>query len=393
MADAKTPAFNLSCPVPRVADDRIVLAHGGGGRLTHQLIEKIFMPAFGNPMLEQRHDGAVLPVNGSRLAFTTDSFVVRPLIFPGGNIGDLAVYGTVNDLAMCGARPLYLSAGFILEEGLEMDTLRTVVTSMQQAAAKANVKLVTGDTKVVDKGKGDGIFINTSGIGVIESFPGLANAARPGASPVPEMSPVLEKTQSRMPHVSPKLRDVGMQQIGPASVQPGDAVIVSGDLGRHGIAILSVREGLEFESPILSDTDSVWPAVEALLNAGIEIHCLRDLTRGGLATTLNEIAGDRNVCIQLEEVLIPVNEIVQGACEILGLDPLYVANEGRFAVFVPEAQADATLEVMKKVEVSKDAVRVGRVEQNPGRTVVLQSRIGGNRVVDMLSGEQLPRIC
>ena len=393
MADAKTPAFNLSCPVPRVADDRIVLAHGGGGRLTHQLIEKIFMPAFGNPMLEQRHDGAVLPVNGSRLAFTTDSFVVRPLIFPGGNIGDLAVYGTVNDLAMCGARPLYLSAGFILEEGLEMDTLRTVVTSMQQAAAKANVKLVTGDTKVVDKGKGDGIFINTSGIGVIESFPGLANAARPGASPVPEMSPVLEKTQSGMPHVSPKLRDVGMQQIGPASVQPGDAVIVSGDLGRHGIAILSVREGLEFESPILSDTDSVWPAVEALLNAGIEIHCLRDLTRGGLATTLNEIAGDRNVCIQLEEVLIPVNEIVQGACEILGLDPLYVANEGRFAVFVPEAQADATLEVMKKVEVSKDAVRVGRVEQNPGRTVVLQSRIGGNRVVDMLSGEQLPRIC
>ncbi|HZC22529.1 MAG TPA: hydrogenase expression/formation protein HypE, partial [Candidatus Binatia bacterium] len=208
MADAKTPAFNLSCPVPRVADDRIVLAHGGGGRLTHQLIEKIFMPAFGNPMLEQRHDGAVLPVNGSRLAFTTDSFVVRPLIFPGGNIGDLAVYGTVNDLAMCGARPLYLSAGFILEEGLEMDTLRTVVTSMQQAAAKANVKLVTGDTKVVDKGKGDGVFVNTSGIGLIE-----ANVSG---------------------------------SIGPASVQVGDAVIVSGDLGRHGIAILSVREGLEF---------------------------------------------------------------------------------------------------------------------------------------------------
>jgi len=353
MADVKT--FNLSCPVPRVADDRIVLAHGGGGRLTHQLIEKIFMPAFSNAMLEQRHDGAVLPVNGSRLAFTTDSFVVRPLVFPGGNIGDLAVNGTVNDLAMCGARPLYLSAGFILEEGLEMETLRTIVTSMHDAAASANVKLVTGDTKVVDKGKGDGVFVNTSGIGLIEA-------------------------------------NVKMS-ISPSSVQPGDVVIVSGDLGRHGIAILSVREGLEFESPILSDCANVWPSVEALLNAEIEIHCLRDLTRGGLATTLNEIASDRNVCIKLDEASMPVNEVVQGACEILGLDPLYVANEGRFAAFVPAAQADAALEVMKKVPVSEGAVRVGKVEENPGRMVVLQSCIGGNRVVDMLSGEQLPRIC
>jgi hydrogenase expression/formation protein HypE len=323
--------------------------------LTHQLIEKIFLPAFGNPALEQRHDGAVVAVNGSRFAFTTDSFVVRPLIFPGGDIGDLAVNGTVNDLAMCGARPLYLSAGFILEEGLEMDTLRTVVASMQKAVAKAGVQLVTGDTKVVDKGKGDGIFVNTSGIGVIESK--------------------------------------AMATIGPAAVQPGDVVIVSGDIGRHGIAILSVREGLEFESPILSDTASVWPSVEALLNAGIEIHCLRDLTRGGMATTLNEIAADRNICIKLEESLIPVQETVQSACEILGLDPLYVANEGRFAVFVPGAQADAALEVLKKIPVSQDSVRVGRVEETPGRTVVLQSRIGGNRVVDMLSGEQLPRIC
>jgi len=332
-----------------------VLAHGGGGRLTHQLIEKIFMPAFANDALEQRHDGAVVPVNGERLAFTTDSFVVRPLLFPGGNIGDLAVNGTVNDLAMCGARPLYLSAGFILEEGLEMETLRTVVTSMKEAAAEANVKLVTGDTKVVDKGKGDGIFINTSGIGVIES-----NATA---------------------------------TINPRSVQPGDAVIVSGDLGRHGIAILSVREGLEFESPILTDCANVWPAVEALLNIGIEIHCLRDLTRGGLATTLNEIAADRNICINLEEKLIPVEETVQSACEILGLDPLYVANEGRFAVFLPAPHVDTALGVLRKVEVSQGAVQVGRVEENPGRTVVLQSRIGGNRVVDMLSGEQLPRIC
>jgi hydrogenase expression/formation protein HypE len=306
-------------------------------------------------MLEQRHDGAVLPVNGSRLAFTTDSFVVRPLVFPGGNIGDLAIYGTVNDLAMCGARPLFLSAGFILEEGLAMDTLRAVVMSMQQAAAKAGVQLVTGDTKVVDRGHGDGIFVNTSGIGLIE-----ANVK---------------------------------QTIGPASVHVGDAVIISGDLGRHGIAILSVREGLEFESPILSDTAAVWPAVEALLNADIEIHCLRDLTRGGLATTLNEIAGDRNICIKLEETLIPVQETVQSACEILGLDPLYVANEGRFAVFVPAAQVDAALRVMREVPVSQDSVCIGKVEETPGRTVVLQSRIGGNRVVDMLSGEQLPRIC
>ena len=355
MADAKISSFSLNCPVPRVADDRIVLAHGGGGRLTHQLIEKIFLPAFSNAMLEQRHDGAVLHLNGSRLAFTTDSFVVRPLIFPGGDIGDLAVNGTVNDLAMCGARPLYLSSGFILEEGLEMETLRTVVTSMQEAAAIAGVQLVTGDTKVVDKGKGDGIFVNTSGIGVIET-----NVTT---------------------------------TIGPAAVQPGDAVIVSGDLGRHGVAILSVREGLEFESPIVSDTASVWPSVDALLNAGIEIHCLRDLTRGGLATTLNEIASDRNICIKLEEILIPVEETVQSACEILGLDPLYVANEGRFAVFVPAAQVDAALEIMKKVPVSQGSVRVGKVEETPGRTVILQSRIGGNRVVDMLSGEQLPRIC
>jgi len=401
MADGKPTTFTLSCPVPRVADDRIVLAHGGGGRLTHQLIEKIFLPAFSNTALDQRHDGAVLPLDGltpgSRLAFTTDSFVVRPLIFPGGNIGDLAVNGTVNDLAMCGARPLYLSAGFILEEGLEMETLRTVVRSMKEAAAKAGVKLVTGDTKVVDKGKGDGIFINTSGIGVIEEYPGLAKPARPGAPPADK------KIGSGVPHacpepaerVSPKLRDVGttIPRIGPASVQPGDAVIISGDLGRHGIAILSLREGLEFESPILSDCANLWPAVEALLNAGIEIHCLRDLTRGGLATTLNEIAGDRNICIKLEEALIPVDEVVEGACEILGLDPLYVANEGRFAAFVPEAQAAAALDVLKKVEVSQGSVRVGKVESSPGRTVVLQSRIGGNRVVDMLSGEQLPRIC
>jgi hydrogenase expression/formation protein HypE len=424
MADGKpTSVLNLSCPVPRVADDRIVLAHGGGGRLTHQLIEKIFLPAFSNAVLDQRHDGAVLTfdglTSGSRLAFTTDSFVVRPLIFPGGNIGDLAVNGTVNDLAMCGARPLYLSAGFILEEGLEMETLRTVVTSMREAAAKAGVQLVTGDTKVVDKGKGDGIFINTSGIGVIEPRTGLVDSSENTRNSFERARNEFESARNsferarlqprhqgpgntgalapeRWPLATGRIEETifsAKTAIGPASVQPGDAVIISGDLGRHGIAILSVREGLEFESPILSDTASVWPAVEALLSAGIEIHCLRDLTRGGLATTLNEIAGDRNICIKLEEALIPVDETVQGACEILGLDPLYVANEGRFAAFVPEAQAAAALDVLKKVEVSQGSVRVGKVEETPGRTVVLQSRIGGNRVVDMLSGEQLPRIC
>ena len=392
MADgnnAKT--FTLNCPLPRVSDDRIVLAHGGGGRLTHQLIEKIFMPAFSNPELEQRHDGALLSVNGSRLAFTTDSFVVRPLIFPGGNIGDLAIHGTVNDLAMCGARPLFLSAGFILEEGLSMETLRTVVNSMREAAAEAGVKLVTGDTKVVDKGKGDGIFINTSGIGVIE-------ARINHADDIETIDPANGLERARLQPRRMETEQTGAlapagTAISPASVQPGDAVLVSGDLGRHGIAILSVREGLEFESPILSDSANVWPAVKALLESGVEVHCLRDLTRGGLATTLNEIAGDRGVSITLDEKLIPVEDTVQGACEILGLDPLYVANEGRFAAFVPELQAERALEALREIPVSSGAIFVGKVEATPKGTVILRSRIGGNRVVDMLSGEQLPRIC
>ena len=346
-------AIPLTCPLPHPATERILLAHGGGGRLMNQLIEKVFLPAFSNEALDPRHDGALFSVQGARLAMTTDTYVVHPLIFPGGTIGDLAVNGTVNDLAMCGARAIGLSAGFILEEGLAMDTLQAVVASMRQASRAANVSILTGDTKVVDKGKGDQMFINTAGIGAV----------------------------------------VAPQPIGPASVRPGDAVIVSGDLGAHGIAILSVREGLEFEGEIRSDTAPLWPAVQALLQGGVEVHCLRDLTRGGLATTLNEIASDRNICIKLEETLTPVQETVQSACEILGLDPLYVANEGRFAVFVPATQVDAALEVMRKVPVSHESVCIGKVEESPGRTVILQSRIGGNRVVDMLSGEQLPRIC
>jgi hydrogenase expression/formation protein HypE len=330
----------------------ILLAHGGGGRLTQQLLETIFYPAFANDALGARHDGALLEVGGARLAFTTDSFVVRPLIFPGGTIGDLAVNGTINDLAMCGARPLYLSAGFILEEGLAMETLRRIAGDMGAAARRAGVTLVTGDTKVVDKGKGDGVFINTSGIGVVENG----------------------------------------REISPAAVQAGDAVVISGDVGAHGVAILSVREGLEFEGAIASDTAPLWEPVEALLRAGVEVHCLRDLTRGGLATALNEIASTRGVTVRIEEAAVPVEETVQGACEILGLDPLYVANEGRFVAFVPAGQVELALETLGRFSVCRGAARIGVVEEGRG-LVTLRTRIGGNRVLDLLSGEQLPRIC
>jgi len=345
--------FDLTCPLPNQSDDRVLLAHGGGGRLTQRLIEQLFLPAFGNPALAALHDGAILPPTNARLAFTTDSFVVSPLFFPGGCIGDLAVFGTANDLAMCGARPRYLSVGFILEEGLPMETLRRVVAAMKSAAEFAGVAVVTGDTKVVDKGKGDGIFINTAGIGLLECA----------------------------------------LNIGPDAVQPGDVVIASGDLGRHGTAILSVREGLEFESAIESDAALLWPAVEALIGAGVEIHCLRDLTRGGLASALNEIAASRGVAIEVTEAAIPVNEVVKGACEILGLDPFYVANEGRFTAVVPARDAELALATLQKVPVSNGAVRIGTVEDGPAGAVLLRTRIGGRRVMDMLSGEQLPRIC
>jgi hydrogenase expression/formation protein HypE len=319
----------------------------------HELIESLFLPAFSNTPLSSRHDGAVIEIGGSRLAFTTDSFVVRPLAFPGGDIGTLAVNGTVNDLAMCGARPLYLSAGFILEEGLAMATLEAVVGSMRRAALAAEVSLVTGDTKVVDKGKGDGIFINTAGIGLVES-------PRP---------------------------------VGPGEVQPGDAVIVSGDLGAHGIAVLSVREGLEFEAAIESDCAPLWRPVQALLEAGVEIHCLRDLTRGGLSSALNEIALAARLALRVEEARIPVREAVSGACEMLGLDPFYVACEGRFAAIVAPRDSARAVEVLRRFPVSAAAAEIGRVEDGPPGTVILRSRIGASRVLDMLSGEQLPRIC
>jgi hydrogenase expression/formation protein HypE len=341
------------CPIPIEQYPAVLLAHGGGGKLTHQLLEKIFLPAFGNPMLSARHDGAILELPSGKLAFTTDSYVVHPLFFPGGDIGALAVNGTVNDLAMCGARPLYLSAGFILEEGLPMETLWRVVQSMARAAKQAGVQLVTGDTKVVDRGKGDGVFINTAGIGVVESS----------------------------------------RTISPAGVRPGDSILLSGDIGRHGIAIMAVREGLEFESTILSDCAPLSGIVTEMLAAGIEVHCLRDLTRGGLASALVEIAEAARLHIEIDETAIPMLEDVQGACEILGFDPLYVANEGRFVGFVPGSEAERALRQMRAHPLGHQAQIIGRVAEDTPGLVTMRSSIGATRIVDMLSGEQLPRIC
>jgi hydrogenase expression/formation protein HypE len=348
-----SPDFTLSCPFPIQDYPRVLLAHGGGGKLMHQLIGKLFVPAFRNPLLETQHDASVFEVGGQRLAFTTDSYVVRPLFFPGGDLGSLAVHGTVNDLAMAGARPLYLSAAYIIEEGLPMETLWKIAASMQQAAQKAGVQIITGDTKVVDKGKGDGLFINTAGVGVVEH----------------------------------------QLKIAPQSVRAGDAILVSGDLGRHGMAIMAVREGLEFESTIESDSAPVADVVLQLLRAGIEIHCLRDITRGGLTSVLNEIAEAASLTLQVEEKLIPAREDVRAACEILGLDPLQVACEGRFAAFVPEADAERALEIMRAHPSAVDACRIGVASEQHTARVLLKSAIGAQRILDMSSGEQLPRIC
>jgi hydrogenase expression/formation protein HypE len=345
--------FTSACPIPISQYPHVLLAHGGGGRLMQQLLENVFGAAFSNPILDCRHDSAALVVPPGKLAFTTDSYVVRPIFFPGGDIGSMAIHGTVNDLAMSGARPLFLSCGFIIEEGLPMDTLWRVVCSMRDAAKKCGVQIVTGDTKVVDKGKGDNLFINTSGIGIIET-------------------PLA---------------------ITPASVQPGDAILINGDLGRHGMAIMAVREGLQFESTIESDSAPVHAIVLDLLKAGIEIHCLRDLTRGGLASALNEIAEAAGVTIAIEEKLVPVREDVHAACEMLGLDPLHVANEGRFAAFVAAKDAERALHILRGNEESAGSALIGRVGEKSAPLVTLKSAIGARRVLDMPSGEQLPRIC
>lgn len=348
--------FTLSCPLPLQQYPQVLLAHGGGGRLMHQLIEQMFLPVFGHANGVQ-HDAAVLQLPGCQIAFTTDSYVVSPLFFPGGNIGTLAVNGTVNDLAMAGARPLYLSTSFILEEGLPMAVLWEIVQSIQQAAEQAGVTVVTGDTKVVDRGKGDGLFINTAGVGLIEHPLAIA----------------------------------------PPAVQAGDVILLNGDLGRHGIAIVAAREELAFETTIESDCAPLVQPVLALLEAGIEIHCLRDLTRGGLASTLNEIARGAGVAIAIDETRIPVREDVQGACELLGFDPLYVANEGRFVAFVTAGDAELALAILQAhnpaVDPALGADAIGRVLEQPAGLVTLKSQIGSSRIVDMLSGEQLPRIC
>lgn len=345
--------FTLSCPIPISQYPKVLLAHGGGGTLMHNLIEKMFMPEFSKIDVKKRHDSALLFVESHRIAFTTDSYVIKPLFFPGGDIGSLAVYGTVNDLSMSGAKPLFISASFIIEEGLPMDTLWRIVSSMKDAAQKAKVDIVTGDTKVVDKGKGDGLFINTSGIGILNQS----------------------------------------LTINPGSVKAGDIVIVSGDLGRHGISIMAVREGLEFETTIESDSAPLNDVVQRLLKAGIEIHCMRDLTRGGLASSLVEIAEASNLGINIEEQSIPVREDVKGACEILGFDPMYVANEGRFVIFVPEKEKDKTIEILKRHPLGKDSREIGKVSKENKGMVTMKSVIGAKRIVDMLSGEQLPRIC
>ena len=342
-----------SCPIP-ISDYReIVLAHGSGGKLSQQLIQKIVLPQFRNELLEPLHDGAIFTVNGARLAFSTDSFVVNPIFFPGGDIGKLAVHGTVNDLSMCGARPLYLSAGFILEEGTSMEDFWRIVSSMREAAAEAGVALVTGDTKVVDRGKADKIFINTSGIGVVPDGVDIA----------------------------------------PGRARVGDKVILSGEIAVHGMAIMSVREGLEFETQIASDTAPLNRLVESILAAAPDVHVLRDPTRGGVTSALTEIAQTAKVGIRLDEAQIPISEEVKGACEILGLDPLYVANEGKLLAIVPAESANAALTAMRTHPLGSKAALIGEVVADHPEFVTMKTRVGGTRVVDMLSGEQLPRIC
>ena len=351
--DDRNPLEEFTCPAPLPAKDKILLGHGSGGRLSAALLREIFLPAFHNPVLAQLNDQAIVQVDGARLAFTTDSFVVNPLFFPGGDIGSLAVYGTVNDLAMGGAEPLFLSAGFIIEEGLPVETLRRVVLSFRQAAEKAGVEVVTGDTKVVEKGKGDGLFINTSGIGRVP--PGVNLSAD--------------------------------------QAQPGDCILLSGTLGDHGIAILSQREGLEFETPIASDAAPLHSLVAAMLGVTHSIRSLRDPTRGGLSSTLNELAAQSRVGMVIEESALPIREEVKGACELLGLDPLYVANEGKLVAIVAPAEADQLLAAMQSHPLGANGRIIGKVvEAHPG-IVMMRTCLGTSRIVDMLSGDQLPRIC
>ena len=345
----------LVCPTPIATRDRILLGHGSGGKLSAELLRDVFLPAFANPVLARLEDQASIEIGGVHLAFTTDSFVVKPLFFRGGDIGSLAVHGTINDLAVGGARPEFLSAAFILEEGFAMADLRRIVDSMSAAAAQAGVTIVTGDTKVVERGSGDGVYINTAGIG--------------------------------------RLRD-GVR-LSASLARPGDAVILSGSIGDHGIAILSEREGLELESEVASDSAALHTLVDAMFEASGAgaIRCMRDPTRGGVASTLNEIAAQSAVGIEIDERAIPVHEAVRGACELLGRDPLYVANEGKLAAVVASESADAIVQAMRRHPLGGGAVIVGRVTAAPAGMVIMRTAFGTSRIVDMLAGDQLPRIC
>jgi hydrogenase expression/formation protein HypE len=353
MGETLKTIAEINCPAPLPAKDTVLLGHGSGGKLSAALVRDLFLPAFENPALARLDDQAVVTINRTRIAITTDSFVVKPLFFPGGDIGSLAVHGTVNDLAMGGATPLFLSAAFIIEEGLSMEMLRRVVSSLRSAAQSAGVQVVTGDTKVVEKGSGDGIFINTTGIGLVpDNIEFSANRAR-----------------------------------------PGDKVLLSGSIGDHGIAILAQREGLQFESAIESDSAALHGLVADMLRVTGEIRCMRDPTRGGLSSTLNEIAEQSHVSIELTESAIPIRDEVRGACELLGLDPLYVANEGKLVAIVPEDVAEPVLATMRKNFLGRNAQIIGTVTSGHAGLVTMRTALGTSRIVDMLAGDQLPRIC
>jgi len=348
-----TNTYSLQCPIPKSDYEHVLLAHGGGGKLTQDLIDRMFVPLLGNEILDQGHDGALLPPMKETLAMTTDSFVVDPIFFPGGDIGDLAVNGTVNDLLCCGAEPLYISLAFILEEGFLLEDLWKIVQSVAHSAKTAGVKIVTGDTKVVERGKGDKIYINTTGVG----------------------------------------RVLDGMDISPKRCKPGDVVIINGSLGDHGIAILTTRQGLELESQVKSDTAALSEMMLDVFSHVPEIHVLRDPTRGGVASALNEIAKSSGTGIKLEENLLPVSGSVRGACELMGLDPLYIANEGKILLIVAPEHAENTLSVMKKYPSGMDSRIIGEVsDEHPG-ILHLETSIGTSRIVDMISGEQLPRIC
>jgi hydrogenase expression/formation protein HypE len=348
---AQPDILSFTCPTPLGTGDRI--GHGSGGGLSAELLRDVFLPLLSNPILDRLDDQAILQISGSRIAFTTDSFVVKPLFFRGGDIGSLAVHGTVNDLAMGGAQPLYLSAGFILEEGFPIEDLRRIVASMANAAAAVGVAVVTGDTKVVERGKGDGLFINTTGIGLVP----------------------------------------GNLRMSASHAQPGDRVILSGPIGDHGIAILAEREGLEFETAIVSDSAPLHELVAVMLDASTEIRCMRDPTRGGLSSALNEIAAQSGVAIQIEESKIPVRDEVKGACELLGLDPLYAANEGKLVAIVAPEAAGRIVSAMRRTSRGVDAAVIGTVGERRAGLVTMRTAFGSTRIVDLLTGDQLPRIC